>query len=162
MIELAHYKKNDVRLSAFAIGTSIVVIITQLLGMGLNLWLHHPWIACLNVVGFVGFMPTLFLHGIRYLQAKWERPAVWIQNEKLYVISPVHFSMPMDDIASWRIVSRFWFTRYYDFVALKPRKGKERLIGLEFVGQQDRFLAYLEHLFGQQTEPTAANAAVKG
>jgi len=158
MTALAHYRKSYEQLSGFVVSMAILVTICSLISGGINLWLHQPWRTCLNAIAFVGFVPTLFRHGVVYLQAKWKHPAVWIQDETLYAISPLHFRMRMDDIAGWRVADRFWLTRYYTFVLLTDHKGKTRSIGLAFVADKARFLAWLEHLLGPQTEVTTAAA----
>jgi len=158
MTALADYRKSYEQLSGFVVSMAILVMICSLISGGINLWLHQPWLTCLNAVAFAGFVPMLFRHGVIYLQAKWKHPAVWIQDDTLYAISPLHFRLPMDDIVSWRLTDRFWHTRYHTFVALTTRKGKERLIGLGFISDKERFLAWLTHLFGPQTQQAAAGA----
>ena len=71
MTELAHYKQGYGRLPGFGAGSSIFVITTALMSAGINLWLHNLWMAGLNLFTAVGFLPTLFVQGIIYLNVRW-------------------------------------------------------------------------------------------
>ncbi len=161
MTELAHYKQGYGRLPGFVAGSSIFVITTALMSAGINLWLHNLWMAGLNLFTAVGFLPTLFVQGIIYLNVRWKRPAVWIQDETLYAITPTHFRIPIDDIAAWQVTGRFGLIRYYTFVLLTDHKGKTRRIGIDFVADRDRLIANFETLLGPQTHQAAADATAR-
>lgn len=154
MTALAHYRKGYEKEQAGMLSIQTIILASQWIAVILTPADQQWWRIGFAIALTICVLAGVIIRGIPYLQAKRHRPAIWVQDDSLYVISPLHFRMRMDDIASWQVVrrSRFGFTHTY--VALNTRKGKERLIGPGIIADQDRFLAWLTHLFGPQT-PTA-------
>lgn len=158
MIELAQYKKGYGRLPGFITGMAIIVVTTALFSAGLNLWLHTLWMACINLLTVAGVLPGLFIHGFAYLQVRRRRPPIWIGDDTLYAVSPLHFQIRMGDIACWRVSRHSWNGTMQHHLVLTNRKGKQRSINLNFVDDRDLLAVRLTHILGPQTHPALADA----
>lgn len=158
---LAHYKKSHARQPGLIAGLMIIALLSQFISLGLMLWSHETWMIALGVFTAICFLSNIIIYGLSYLLARWNYPAVWVQNDTLYAVSPLHFRMRMDDVVSWRVTRRYAGVNRHLFVALKNRKGKERYLGLGFIDDHNRLLDYMAHLFGPQTQITTPDAIAK-
>ena len=147
MKALAQYRETYGRQAWAFVALSLFIVCDQVFVIALRTLspAHNLLIDVCTWVPLVFWLSLLAWFVVLLAQVRSGHPAIWVANGRLFVVSPLHFSVALDDIASCQVVKTDGSRPRYR-LRLRRRNGRQKRINIGFVADPEGLTEALRSL----------------